>query len=47
MTEWGVQLYFWGRAARLALYAAGVFLLRSVAWGVTASGILLLLSSLV
>ena len=25
MTEWGVQLYFWGRVAYLALYAAGVF----------------------
>jgi uncharacterized MAPEG superfamily protein len=47
MTEWGVQLYFWGRAAHLALYAAGVFLLRSVAWNVAASGILLVLLSLV
>ncbi len=25
MTEWGVQLYFWGRVIYLALYAAGFF----------------------
>jgi len=38
MTEWGVQLYFWARVAHLALYAAGVFLLRSLAWNVAALG---------
>jgi uncharacterized MAPEG superfamily protein len=47
MTEWGVQLYFWGRVAYLALYAAGVFLLRSLAWNVAALGIVLVLLSLV
>jgi uncharacterized MAPEG superfamily protein len=26
MTEWGVQLYFWGRVTYLALYVTGVFL---------------------
>jgi uncharacterized MAPEG superfamily protein len=30
MTEWGVQLYFWGRVAYVACYAAGLFLVRSL-----------------
>ena len=47
MTEWGVQLYFWGRIAYLALYAAGAFLLRSLAWNVATLGIVLILLSLV
>ena len=46
MTEWGVQLYFWGRVAYLALYAAGVFLLRSLAWNMATLGIVLVLLSL-
>jgi uncharacterized MAPEG superfamily protein len=47
MTEWGVQLYFRGRIAYLALYAAGVFLLRSLAWNVATFGIILVLLSLI
>jgi uncharacterized MAPEG superfamily protein len=47
VTDLGVQLYFWGRVAYLALYAAGVFLLRSFAWNVAALGIILVLLSLV
>ncbi len=47
MTEWGVQLYFWARVAYLALYAAGVFLLRSLVWNVATLGIVLILLSLV
>jgi uncharacterized MAPEG superfamily protein len=47
MTEWGAQLYFWGRVIYLALYAAGVFLLRSLVWNVPVLGIVLLLLSLV
>ncbi|CDX51827.1 hypothetical protein LCM4577_22925 [Mesorhizobium sp. LCM 4577] len=47
MTEWGVQLYFWGRVAYLASYAAGVFLLRSLIWNVATLGIILILLSLV
>jgi uncharacterized MAPEG superfamily protein len=47
MTEWGVQLYFWGRVIYLALYAAGVFLLRSLVWNVAVLGIVLILLSLV
>ena len=47
MTEWGVQLYFWARVAYLALYAAGFFLLRSLAWNAAALGIVMVLLSLV
>jgi uncharacterized MAPEG superfamily protein len=47
MTEWGVQLYFWGRVIYLALYAAGVFLLRSLVWYIATLGIVLVLLSLV
>ncbi|HEY7670393.1 MAG TPA: MAPEG family protein [Hyphomicrobium sp.] len=47
MTEWGVQLYFWGRVAYLALYVGGVFLVRSLVWNVATAGILLVLLALV
>jgi uncharacterized MAPEG superfamily protein len=47
MTEWGVHLYFWGRIAYLALYAGGVFLVRSLVWNVATAGILLVLLALV
>jgi uncharacterized MAPEG superfamily protein len=47
MTEWGAQLYFWGRVTYLALYAAGVFLLRSLVWNVATLGIVLVVLSLV
>ena len=47
MTEWGAQLYLWARVAYLALYAAGVFLLRSLAWNVAVLGIILVVLSLV
>lgn len=47
MTEWGVQLYFYGRVIYLALYAAGVFLLRSLLWNIATLGIVLVLLSLV
>ena len=46
MTEWGVQSYFWALGAYLGLYAAGVFLLRSLVWNVAALGIVLVLLSL-
>jgi uncharacterized MAPEG superfamily protein len=46
MTEWGVQLYFWARVVYLALYAGGVFLLRSLVWNVATLGIVLILVSL-
>ena len=47
MTEWGVQLYFWARIAYVAFYAAGLFLVRSVAWNVGTLGIVLILVSLI
>ena len=46
MTEWGVQLYFGGRVIYLALYSAGVFLLRSLVWNIATLGIALILLSL-
>jgi uncharacterized MAPEG superfamily protein len=47
MTEWGAQLYFWARVVYLFLYAAGIFLLRSLVWNVATLGIVLILLSLV
>lgn len=47
MTEWGVQLRFGARVAYLALYAAGVFLLRSLVWNGATLGIAMVLLSLV
>lgn len=47
MTEWGVQFYFWARIAYVALYAAGIFLVRSLAWNVATLGIVLVLLSLI
>jgi uncharacterized MAPEG superfamily protein len=44
--EWGARLYFWGRVAYLPLYAAGIPLVRSLAWDVAAVGILMSLFAL-
>jgi uncharacterized MAPEG superfamily protein len=46
LTEWGAQLYFWGRVAYLPIYAAGIPLVRSLLWNVAAVGILLFLAAL-
>ena len=46
LTMWGAQLYFWGRAAYLPLYAFGIPLVRSLAWNVATVGIVLLLLAL-
>jgi uncharacterized MAPEG superfamily protein len=46
LTFWGVQLYFWGRVAYVPLYAMGVYMLRSIVWGVTILGIGLILIAL-
>jgi len=46
LTEWGAQLYFWGRVAYLPLYAAGIPLVRSLVWNVAAVGIFLFLAAL-
>ena len=46
MTEWGAQLYFWGRVLYLPLYAFGVVLVRSLVWNVATAGIILILLAL-
>src|SRR5262245_37466234 len=46
LTEWGAQLYFWGRVAYLPLYVAGIPLVRSLAWNVAAVGTFLFLAAL-
>lgn len=46
LTFWGVQLYLWGRVAYVPLYAFGVYMLRSLVWGVTILGIGLILVAL-
>jgi uncharacterized MAPEG superfamily protein len=46
LTALGAQLYFWGRVAYLPLYAAGIPLVRSLAWNVATAGILLFLVAL-
>src|SRR5262245_2939571 len=38
MTEWGAYLYFCARVTYVALYAAGVFLARSLVWNVATGG---------
>ena len=42
LTEWGSRLYLWGGVAYVPLYAAGVPLVRSLAWNVATVGIVLL-----
>lgn len=41
----GAQLFFWGRVAYLPLYASGVPYLRTAAWTVAITGIVLLLAA--
>src|SRR5688572_20916259 len=45
-TELGAQLYFWGRVLYLPLYAAGIFAVRSLVWGVATAGIVMVLWTL-
>lgn len=45
-TALGAQLYFWARVAYLPLYAAGVPYLRTLVWGVSIAGLLMVLSAL-
>jgi uncharacterized MAPEG superfamily protein len=46
LTEWGARLYFWARVAYVPLYAAGVLLVRSLAWNVATIGIVLIVIAL-
>jgi uncharacterized MAPEG superfamily protein len=45
-TALGAQLYFWGRLVYLPLYASGIYMVRTLAWGVALAGIVMLLAAL-
>lgn len=45
-TALGAQLYFWARLAYIPAYAAGIPYVRSVVWGVSLAGIVLVLAGL-
>jgi len=47
LTYWGALLYFWSRVLYVPLYAAGVYMLRSIVWSVSIVGIGLILLALV
>lgn len=42
LTQWGAHLYFWARWAYLPLYIMGVQHIRSLAWLVSAVGLMLM-----
>lgn len=42
----GAQLYFWARLVYLPLYAFGVPMVRSIVWGVSLVGLILVLAAL-
>jgi uncharacterized MAPEG superfamily protein len=46
LTVWGVQLFFWARVVYVPLYAAGIPVLRSVAFIVAFTGIVMILFAL-
>lgn len=46
LTEWGARLYLYARLVYVLLYAAGVPLVRSLAWNVATFGIVLILLAL-
>jgi uncharacterized MAPEG superfamily protein len=46
LTQWGTALYVAGRLAYVGLYAAGVPLIRSLAWNVATAGIIMILLAL-
>lgn len=43
-TAFGVELYFWGRLAYLAVYLAGIPYLRTVVWAVSIGGLIMLIA---
>lgn len=45
-TAMGVQIYFWARLAYLPVYAAGIPFLRTLIWGVSIAGLLMVLLAL-
>jgi uncharacterized MAPEG superfamily protein len=44
-TALGAQLYFWARLVYVPVYAAGIPYLRTLVWGVSIAGIVLLLAA--
>jgi uncharacterized MAPEG superfamily protein len=42
----GAHLYFWGRLLYVPLYAAGIPVVRSIAWMASAAGLVLVIASL-
>ena len=46
LTALGAQLYFWGRLVYLPLYAVGVPMVRSLVWGVSLAGLVMILAVL-
>jgi uncharacterized MAPEG superfamily protein len=47
MTLLGAQLFFWGRVAHAVIYIAGIAWARTVAWGVSVAGLVLLFAAVV
>lgn len=45
-TELGAQLYFWARVAYLPIYIIGIPVVRSLVWGVSLAGILMVVFAL-
>ena len=45
-TALGAQLYFWARVAYIPLYAAGVPYIRTLVWGVSIVGLVMVLAAL-
>lgn len=43
MTLLGAQLFFWGRVAFAAVYLIGIPWVRTLAWGISAAGIVIVL----
>ena len=46
MTALGANLFFWGRLAYALVYLAGIPWLRTLIWGVSVAGLLLILAEL-
>lgn len=45
-TALGTQLYFWARVAYVPLYAVGIPYVRTLVWGVSIAGLLMVLAAL-
>jgi len=47
MTALGSELFFWSRVAYAAIYLAGIPWIRTIAWGVSLVGLLLIFAQLI